>query len=70
MEYINKKLSGLELEKELLTLISQYNTLRQTYLLVYASATEKPIPSVSLSQADFYVIHDLLSHKLCKKVIL
>jgi hypothetical protein len=62
-EYINKRMGGTELEAELLRLISEYNKLRGTYLFVYASAIGKPIPSVPIEQADFYVIHDLLSDK-------
>jgi len=59
-EYINRKLSGSDLQSELLELISKYNKLRSTYLLVYVAAIGKPIPDVQLGQADFYVIHDLL----------
>ncbi len=62
-EYINKKLSIPELESELMKLISNYNKLRNTYLLVYAAAIGKPIPAVSLEQSDFYIIHDLLASK-------
>jgi hypothetical protein len=60
-EYINKGFGPIELQEELSKLISQYNTLRETYLLVYAAATEKPIPDSSLVQSDFYKIRDLLS---------
>ncbi|MCK4431673.1 MAG: ATP-dependent Clp protease proteolytic subunit [Candidatus Aminicenantes bacterium] len=62
-EYINRKLSGSDLQSELLELISKYNKLRSTYLLVYAAAIGKPIPDVQLAQADFYVIHDFLVDK-------
>ena len=62
-EYINRKLSVSELESELLKLILEYNKLRDTYLFIYASAIGKPIPSVPLEQADFYVIRDLLTGK-------
>ena len=62
-EYIKKKLSVLDLESELLKLISEYNKLRNTYLFVYAAAIGKPIPDVQLGQADFYVFHDLLIDK-------
>jgi len=62
-EYINRRLSGPELESELLKLISEYNKLRGTYLFVYAAAIGKPIPAVPLEQADFYVIRDLLASK-------
>lgn len=60
-EYINRRFGPAEMQEELLKLISQYNTLRKTYLLVYAAATEKPIPDISLVQSDFYKIRDLLS---------
>lgn len=62
-EYINRRLSGPELESELLKLISEYNKSRDTYLFVYAAAIGKPIPAVPLEQADFYVIRDLLASK-------
>jgi len=62
-EYINRKLSGSDLESELLKLISRYNKLRDTYLFVYSAAIGKPIPAVQLEQADFYVIRDLLARK-------
>jgi hypothetical protein len=62
-EYINKKLSGPDLEAELLKLISEYNKLRNTYLFVYAAAIGKAIPSVPLDQGDFYIIRDLLAGK-------
>jgi len=62
-EYINRKLSGPELESELLKLILEYNKMRDTYLFVYASAIGKPIPAVPLEQADFYIIRDLLTGK-------
>jgi hypothetical protein len=53
----------MQLERELASLISQYNQLKNTYLLVYASATEKMLQEASLSQSDFYMIHDLLNNK-------
>lgn len=62
-EYISKRMSGNELEAELRRLISEYNKLRGTYLFVYAAAIGKPIPSIAMEQADFYVFHDLLSDK-------
>ena len=63
-EYIGKGFGSNELEKELLRLISEYNKLRDTCLLVYAAAAEKPIPFVSLLQSDFYTIKDLLSSQI------
>jgi len=62
-EYISKRMSGRDLESELLRLIAAYNKLRGTYLFVYAAAISKPIPMAPLEQADFYVFHDLLSKK-------
>ena len=60
-EYINRGFGPVELQEELLKLISQYNILRKTYLLIYAAATDKAIPDISLVQSDFYKIRDLLS---------
>ena len=65
-EYIEKIKGGwgsIEFESELLKLISEYNKLRDTYLFVYTAAIGKPIPAISLEQADFYVIRDLLASK-------
>lgn len=60
-EYINKKMSANELEQELLSLIKKYNEKRGTFLLVMASALNKSIPDVALSQEDFYMIADMLN---------
>ena len=62
-KYINKRFGPVELQEELLKLISQYNTLRKTYLLIYAAAIDKRIPDISLMQSDFYKIRDLLSNQ-------
>lgn len=68
-EYIDRKLSGPELETELSKLISAYNSLRGTYLFIYAAAIGKQIPSVAIEQSDFYILRDLLSkRKDCSKV--
>jgi len=61
--YIKKNLSGPELENELIRLISKYNKLRNTYLLVFSSAIGKPIPDIQLNQSDYFVIYDLLRNK-------
>lgn len=66
-EYIAKKMSGADLEKELLSLIGIYNKLRGTYLLVYAGAISKQIPGVSLIMDDYYTIYDLLRSTKSKK---
>ncbi len=62
-EYISKKLGAVDLEAELLKLIAAYNKERHTYLFVYVAAIGKPIPEVSLIQADYFVIHDMLKDK-------
>lgn len=62
-EYIDRRLSGPELESELLKLIALYNRLRNTYLFVYAAAIGKAVPFLPLEQADFYVFRDLLAAK-------
>ena len=59
-EYIEKRLSAIGLEEELLSLIARYNKKRKTFLLVYASAIGKRMPEVSLCQEDFYIISNLL----------
>lgn len=51
------------MESELLKLIADYNSLRNSYLFVYAAAIGKPIPTVPLEQSDFYMFRDLLSVK-------
>ncbi|HUC86960.1 MAG TPA: hypothetical protein VMR75_01345 [Candidatus Saccharimonadales bacterium] len=62
-DYINRRLTGSQLEDELLGLIKEYNQKSKTYLLVYSAAMEKPVPAVPLSMEDFYVIVDLLRGK-------
>ena len=61
-EYIKRKLSAIDLQSELQKLISEYNKIRGAFTLVYISAIGKhaQIPDVSLSQDDYYLIHDLL----------
>ncbi len=64
-DYINRRFGPIEFEAELLRLIGEYNNLRDTFLLVYAAAMDKPtIPLLPLVQADFYTIRDLLSDDL------
>ncbi|EHQ88311.1 SDH family Clp fold serine proteinase [Desulfosporosinus youngiae] len=62
-EYINRRLSSIDLEQELIRLIKEYNKIRGTYLFIYVAANGKPIPGVELIQSDYYVITDLLSNK-------
>jgi len=64
-EYIKKKLTVSQYEEELLSLISKYNKEKNTFLLVFYTFTEKPLPPklVMLSQEDYYTINDLLHKK-------
>jgi len=62
-EYIAKRWDVKQFENELITLIKQYNKIRETYLLVYASAFEKQIPERILLHDDYYTIYDLLRNK-------
>lgn len=59
-EYIERKLSASDLEKELLSLIKKYNKKTGSYLLVYTVAMGKSIPDIALQQSDFYSICNLL----------
>jgi len=62
-EYIERRLSVVELESELQKLISSYNSMQKAFMVVYVTAISKniPIPDISLSQDDYYIIHDLLT---------
>lgn len=60
-EYINKRLKPAELELELKDLVKQYNTLTGKYLFIYCSAISKEQNDISLTQDDYFVIHDLLN---------
>ena len=63
-EYIKKGLTNIQqLQPELNKLIKEYNRLRETYLIVYASPTDKPIPGASILREDYYLIHDFLNDK-------
>lgn len=62
-EYINRKLSALELQEELKTLISEYNKLQDAYLFVYAVDFEKSAirgVDISLNMTDYQFIHEML----------
>ncbi len=67
-EYINKRYGAKELEDELKSLIQKYNKLKDTYLIVYSSAIGKPIPDLSLSMDDYYIIFDVLRNIEDKKI--
>jgi len=59
-EYINRKMGREDLENELIQLIKVYNTIRGTYLIVYAGAIGRQIPDIPLSMDDYYTIYDML----------
>ena len=59
-EYIAKRMSSQDLEKELLKLIKKYNKIRNSFLIVYSGAISKPIPQISLSMDDYFTIFDML----------
>ncbi len=59
-EYISRHLGALELEKELVRLIREYNKLQGTFLFVYAAAIAKQIPDLGLNMEDYRFIFDLL----------
>jgi hypothetical protein len=63
-QYINSRMSALDLQNELKRLIHQYNEVKGTYLLVYAVDLEKASRiqglSISLNMTDYQMIHELL----------
>lgn len=59
-EYIEKGFGPNELLNELHNLIKEYNKARNTFMLVYAAAVEKPIPDSAMCMDDYYTIRDLL----------
>ena len=59
-EYIAKRMSGNDLEQELLKLIADYNKKSKRKLLVYTVAISKHMLETSLSMDDYYIIADLL----------
>jgi hypothetical protein len=67
-EYIEKGLGPNELLVELHSLIKSYNKARNTFMLVYASAVEKPIPDCAMCMDDYYTIRDLLRKNDLKKL--
>lgn len=67
-EYILKQLGGKDLEEELKRLIIEYNKLRGSFLLIYAAALDKDIPTISLSTDDYHVIFDILRNDQHKKI--
>lgn len=62
-EYLNKKMSVIDLQNELSQLVHKYNDYTGRFLLVFASdfcGTKTGIPDISMNQGDFYNIQDLL----------
>ncbi len=59
-EYIQKRMSGNQLEEELLKYIGLYNEIRDTHLIVYSSAFTKQVPGNTLIMDDYYTIFDML----------
>lgn len=61
-EYIEKRMSVLDLKKELSRLRSEYNKLTGRNLFIYAADFNKVRQGidVSLMQDDFYMIQDIL----------
>jgi ClpP class serine protease len=57
-------MAAIDLQNELKRLISEYNHLKNTYLLIYAVDFEKgaqiPGLNISLIMNDYHVIHELL----------
>ena len=62
-EYINKRMTAIDLQDELKSLICKYNQLRNTYLFIYAVDFEKmgiPGLDLSISSSDYQFIHEIL----------
>jgi hypothetical protein len=62
-QYINTRMSALDLQNELKRLIGLYNKAKGTYLLVYAVDFEKAYRiqglNISLTMNDYQIIHEL-----------
>lgn len=62
-EYISKRMTAIDLQDELKSLICKYNQLRHTYLFIYAVDFEKmgiPGLDLSISSSDYQFIHEIL----------
>jgi len=59
-KYIEQRMSALELENELLRIILNYSSIRDSYLFVYGSPFSKSTPDFVISTDDFFIIFDLL----------
>lgn len=61
-EYIKRRMSTNDLEQELLRLIKEYNRYRKTFLIVVSASLGKPIPNITLTMDDYYMIFDFLKN--------
>lgn len=62
-DYLNRHLSVIELHKELIKLLSEYNKLTGRELYIYTADIVKggnPNINISLNQEDFYIFQDML----------
>jgi hypothetical protein len=63
-EYLDKRMAAIDLQNELKRLISEYNHLKNTYLLIYAIDFEKGTHihglNISPMMNDYHIIHELL----------
>lgn len=67
-EYIGKRLSSADLEKELQNLIKKYNSYTNSYLFVYNAGSLKPFPDIGINQDDYFIISNLLREAKSKKL--
>ena len=70
-EYLNKKMSVIDLQNELSRLVRRYNSYTGRYLFIFASdfcGIKKGIPDISMNQDDFYNIQDLLRESTADRV--
>lgn len=70
-EYISKRMTAIDLQDELKSLICKYNQLRNTYLFIYAVDFEKmgiPGLDLSISSSDYQFIHEILRKAESKSV--
>lgn len=67
-EYIDRNLTSIEIEEELLNLIKEYNAKKNTYLMIYSVAFEKGDLPISLIKDDYYTIYDLLRENHNEKI--
>ncbi len=70
-EYISRRMTAIDLQDELKSLICKYNQLRNTYLFIYAVDFEKvgiPGLDLSISSSDYQFIHEILRKAESKSV--